>query len=45
MDYKEQLENDLLSRADGGYDLYSYRYRDPSVPEQPLNPPGGGRDE
>jgi len=37
-DYKRQLEERLLNGQTGGLDLYSYRYREPKTPEQPLSP-------
>ena len=37
-DYKWQLEQRLLNNQTGGADMYSYRYREPVTPEQPLEP-------
>jgi len=44
-DYKWQLEERLLSGQTGGADMYSYRYREPKEPEQPLEPKDNGGDE
>ena len=44
-DYKRRLEERLLNGQTGGLDMYSYRYREPKVPEQPLEPKDNGGEE
>jgi len=44
-DYKRRLEEQQLNNGYGGADMYSYRYRDPVTPEQPLEPKDNGGEE
>jgi len=45
MDYKERLENELVLRMSGGYDMHLWRNRVPTMPERSLNPPASERDD
>ena len=44
-DYKRRLEEQQLNNGYGGADMYSYRYREPVTPEQPLEPKDKGGKE